>query len=231
LGSEFARQLAGKYELLLTDRDEVGIATLAASLGAETLVADLTLDADLRALEARAADVDLLVNNAGFGTYSLFHEADLGSQLDMVSVHVIATMRLCRAALPGMVERGGAIINVASAGAWTRFPRDATYIGTKAFLIAFTECLAIEVPGVTVQALCPGWVRGTRFAETSEYAGYRSPLPGFFFTDPEVVVASSLRALARGSGTHVPTLRIRVLARLLGSRLGLGLLAWRRRLA
>lgn len=235
LGSAFAREIAARgYRLLLTDRDGAGLAALSASLpGSRTVVADLSRPDDQERLASELADVDLLVNNAGFGTYAMFHEADLETQLAMVEVHVNAAMRLTRAALPGMVARGhGSVINVASAGAFMRFPRDATYIGTKAFLVAFTECLAIELvgTGVTVQALCPAWVR-TGFASRGDYSavGYETPIPDWFFSDPERVVASSLNALGHGSTRHIPTLRGRLAVAAIGSRPGQALLAAARR--
>lgn len=236
LGSAFARAYAARgYDLLLTDRDGPALEALAASLHspAETVVADLADEAELRALAERLGEVDVLVNNAGFGTYSMFADADLHWQLAMVRVHVDAAMTLTHAALPGMLaRRRGTIINVASAGAFLRFPRDATYIGTKSFLVAFTECLAIELvgTGVRVQALCPAWVR-TGFAAVGEYAEarYRSPIPGWLFTDPDTVVASSLRALDRGKVRHIPTRRASVAVRLLGSGIGQAALATARR--
>jgi short-subunit dehydrogenase len=243
IGAAFARALASQgYDLLLTDKDAVALDVLTrelrggASVAVETTVADLTRDADIERLQAQLAAMDelvLLVNNAGFGTYSLFHEADLGAQLDMVSVHVLAAMRFCHAVLPGMIARhGGTIINVASAGAFLRFPRDTTYIGSKAFLVAFTECLAIELvnTGVTVQALCPAWVR-TGFSASGDYAkiGYRSPIPDWLFTSPEQVVTSSLHSVGKGSVTQIPTIRARMAVKLIGSRLGLAALARIRR--
>ena len=229
--------------MLLTDRGRGGLESLAQRIrrdyGArvETLEADLVTDTGVSKVQAWIADhpdLSLLVNNAGFGTFALFHEADLGRQLDMVRLHVDAPMRLCRIALPAMVARGqGAIVNVASAGAFTRFPRDATYIGTKLFLVAFTECLAIELAGtgVVVQALCPGWLR-TGFGVREDYAkvGYRSPIPRWLHSDARAVAESSLRHLGRGSITHVPSLRARVVVGLVGSRLGMGVLAHYRRI-
>lgn len=243
LGAAFARALARRgYSLVLTDRDASGLEALASGLRKEhtvridTVVADLNRTEDINRLEqdlVARGDLSLLVNNAGFGTYSLFHEADLDRQIDMVQVHVVATMRLCRAILPGMVDRGrGSVINVASAAAFMRFPRDATYIGTKSFLVAFTECVAIELAGtgVCLQALCPGWLH-TEFSSTGDYArvGYRSPIPRWLFASPEEVAEASLRTVGNGSVTYIPTLRAHLVARLIGSRVGLAALAAMRR--
>jgi uncharacterized protein len=179
----------------------------------------------------------MLVNNAGFGTFTLFHESDLDRQLDMVRLHVMASMRLCHAAIPGFIARhGGALINVASVSAFWRFPRDATYIGTKAFLVAFTECLALELKetGVVVQAFCPAWVH-TGFHSTEEYerTGYTQappPFPEFLYVTPDESVASALAALGRGRVVHTPTFKARATASVMGSKAGLAALATLRKL-
>jgi len=203
------------------------------------LAADLTQDDQLALLvdEVTALDdLEFMVNNAGFGTFALFHEADLARQLDMVRVHVMATMRLCHAAIPGLVaRRRGALINVASVSAFWRFPRDATYIGTKAFVVAFTECLALELEGtgIAVQAFCPAWVH-TGFHSTQEYVktGYTQappPFPEFLYISPDESVESALGALGHGRVVHTPTFRARTVAALMGSRPGLAALASLRR--
>jgi short-subunit dehydrogenase len=246
LGTVFARSLAARgYDLFLTDRDADALQILAHELRANhavhvaTVGADLAQESEVEAVQARLAPIEnlsILINNAGFGTYAFFHEADLARQVDMVNVHVLATMRLCHAVLPSMVAKHrGWIVNVASAGAFMRFPRDATYIGTKSFLVAFTECLAIELTGtgVAIQCLCPAWVR-TGFNQSDDYAnvGYRSPIPRWLFASPEQVVDSSLENLGKGATTHIPTLRARLAVAILGSRLGLaGLARLRRRRA
>jgi short-subunit dehydrogenase len=246
LGSAYARALASRgYDLFLTDRASDAVATLASELQqaahvhVDVVDADLTIDADIERIETHLAgmnELTLLINNAGFGTFSLFHEAVLARQLDMVSVHDLATMRFCHAVLPGMIARkAGGIINVASAAAFMRFPRDATYIGSKSFLVAFTECLAIELAnsGVKLQAFCPAWLR-TGFSASEDFrrAAYTSPVPAFLFISPERAVASSLCAIEKGGRvTLTPTVRARLATSLIGSRLGLaafGLIRQRR---
>ncbi len=113
-------------------------------------------------VEARlaAGDVHLLVNNAGFGIAKTFAKADLSGQQAMLSVHMIAPMRLMHAALPGMIERrSGGVINVASLAAFFSIPGNANYSATKAYLVRFSRAVHGEVrrKGVTVQALCPGF--------------------------------------------------------------------------
>lgn len=221
IGSAYARALAARgHQTIVSDLPGPALDAVAAQVGARAVPADLSRQDGVDRLAAEAAGVSFLMLAAGFGTHALFHEADLAQQRAMVAVHVDATVALARAALPGMVSRGsGSLVSVASAGAYMRFPRDATYIGTKAFLVAWAECLAIELrgTGVAVQALCPAWVR-TGFASRGDYAaaGYRSPIPGWLFTSPEVIVAASLRALGRGT-VCVPTLRGRLAVAAIGS--------------
>ena len=109
----------------------IGSKSLAAELptAAEILVADLTADADLDAVATRLAAesrLDLLINNAGFGTRGRFWEA--ASQVEMHKLHVVATVTLTRAALPGMVERRrGSIVNVASVAGFMQNPASVSY--------------------------------------------------------------------------------------------------------
>ena len=118
IGATFARRLARDgFALILVARRQEQLDQLARELGgAETLAADLTLEADLARVEARIAatpELELLVNNAGFGTKGLFWETPLEGQDRMHQLHVMATMRFTRAALAAMVPRGsGGVINV-----------------------------------------------------------------------------------------------------------------------
>jgi len=167
----FARKLAASHDLLLVARqkdrlDELG-AQLAAGFGAavSVLPADLTNEEDLAVAAARVADMDdldLLVNNAGFGTKGSFWEADIGGQEQMLRLHIMATVRLTHAALGKMVRRNaGGIINVASVSAFLRVYGNASYAATKGWMTSFTEGLYLELKGarsaVKVQALCPGF--------------------------------------------------------------------------
>ena len=125
LGSSFASQLAQRgYRLILVDRRQEQLAQLCESISArhgavaEAWAVDFCQRDEVQRLAKRleqAADLQLLVNNAGFGTFDYFVDTDIRYLVDMVDVHVVAPVILTRAVLPGMIERkGGAIINVSS---------------------------------------------------------------------------------------------------------------------
>lgn len=224
IGAAFARRLAAQgYDAILVARRADRLAALAAELrerhgaAAEPLVADLASPAGVAQVEARIAGLDaldLLVNAAGFGTTGRFARIDLARQLEMIQLHVVAAVRLTRAALPGMIERHrGAIINVASTVAFLPLPGNATYAGTKAFLVAFSETLQHELAGsgVRVQALCPGFTY-SEFHETAEYQHFdRKRIPGALWMTADQVAAESLRALGRGGVVCIPGLANRLL--------------------
>lgn len=208
LGAEYARQLAaGGTGLVLVARRLEKLRELADSLArehgvtVETVQADVSLDEDLRRLEGLIAareDLDLVVNNAGYGGRSGFVRGEAADHLAMVRVHIEAPVRLTKAALPGLIARGrGAVINLASIAAFSPFS-GAMYSGTKAFLVMFSENLQGELrgKGVTVQALCPGMTH----TEFHAVAGIdKAVVPGPFWMTAEDVVRISLKRLGRGT--------------------------------
>jgi short-subunit dehydrogenase len=234
IGAAFARHLASQgYDLLLVARRAERLQALCAEVRhqhgvhVEVVVADLARLADIERVEQRiaaSATIELLINNAGFGTVGTFSEIDLKRQIDMISVHVIASVRLSRAALPGMIARGhGAIINVSSPAAFFPTPGNVTYSATKAYVKTFSEALAVELTdtGVQVQVLCPGFTI-TEFHATPEYErlDVRSRIPKGLWMSADDVAAASLRALRRGQLICIPGFNNRVLIAL-GQILGL----------
>jgi short-subunit dehydrogenase len=227
LGAVFATALARQqYDLTIVARSRERLEALAERLrqshgiGIEVIVADLTQAAALRTVEehvASAQALELLVNNAGFGTIGPFATLDADREEAEIRLNIMAPMRLTRAALPGMIARGrGAIINVSSLSAFVPGPYNATYGATKAFLNSFTEALHEELrgTGVRVQALCPGFTH----TEFQQRAGIDvSTLPAAVWMTPEAVVEASLAALQRGQVICVPGLRNHSLALLLGA--------------
>jgi short-subunit dehydrogenase len=223
LGRVFARKLASEgYNLVLVARRKERLEGLAKELEtrestrAEVLPADLTIETDLAKLEERIARFDkleFLVNNAGFGTLGRFFEADLQSQDRMHRLHVIATMRLTHAALPGMVNRRtGAIINVSSMAGFWQSPGSVSYCASKAWVNSFTEGLYLELRSirspVKLQALCPGFTR----TEFHDAMGFDQKLiPESLWMSAEDVVVASLEALGRNQLFVVPGWRYRFL--------------------
>ena len=213
IGEAFARALAAKHhDLVLVARRQGRLETLAKTLterhrvAVSVEVADLAEDAEVGRLAALvAADPpDLLVNNAGFGSMGPFAELDPERELEEIRLNVVALVRLTRAALPGMLDRGrGGIVNVSSLAGESAGPFTATYSATKAYVTRFSESLHEEVrgSGVTVQALLPGFTR----TEFQEVAGVDPGIvPGFAWMSPDAVVAASLAALARGDAVCIP---------------------------
>ncbi len=224
LGATFARKLAARgYDLLLVARRQDLLQSLARELGeqyhvkAEALEADLTDDDALAAVAARvrdAADLGLLVNNAGFGTLGYFFEADVESQVNMHRLHVLATVRLSHAALANLVPRGLAgtgVINVSSVAAYTPSPGNAAYCSTKAWMNRFTEAVSMDLAAhkspVTVQALCPGFVL-TEFHDTLRMD--RSKIPSSLWMNPDFVVEESLRGFDRRTLFVIPSWRYKL---------------------
>jgi len=209
MGAEFAGQLAAAgTNLILVARRLDRLDELARELREKHAVTVDGLQADLAASEgierverriAETATLDLLINNAGFGGGpGSFVEREAGHHLGMVQVHVATAVRLCRAALPGMIARGrGGVINVASVAAFSSFSGP-MYSGTKAFLVMFSENLQSELrgTGVSVQALCPGMTH-TEFHEVAEID--KSVVPSALWMTAEEVVRISLRRLGRGA--------------------------------
>jgi len=213
IGRVFAERLAARgHDLLLVSRDAQRLETVAAELAArhgvraDAYAADLAADAAVEALAAELARrprVDVLVNNAGFGTKGPLASTDPAAQSRMVHVHCAAPLRLAQAVLPGMVaRRSGAIVNVASVAAFVTSAGNVTYSATKAFLQLLSEGMAAEVAhaGVRVQALCPGFTR-TEFHDRAGLA--KSAIPGFAWQSAEQVVNASLAALERGGPVTV----------------------------
>jgi len=179
LGVEFARQLSKRgHRLVLAARRKDRLDALAKELGnARAVAIDLSkanAAAKLMAdLEAAGEQVEILVNNAGFGLIGRFAERDPKRERQMIDLNVGALTDLCRAVAPGMIKRkSGAILNVASTAAFQPGPKMAVYFATKAFVLSFTEALHEELKphGVKVTCLCPGPTR-TEFGEVAGFGG------------------------------------------------------------
>lgn len=212
IGAAFARKLAARgRNVLLVARSEDKLITLCNELGrltsirAQYLVMDLLEpDAPMRLFEEtqnRQLEIDMLINNAGFGSMGDFVKLDLSRELEMVQLNVNTVVELTHRFLTLMRERKrGAIINVASTAGFQAVPFMATYAASKAFVLSFSEALYEEnrSHGVQVMALCPG-VTETNFFEAS---GMDRP-PLRTVQTPEEVVETALRGLARNKSAVI----------------------------
>jgi len=216
IGRALAEQLAaGGANLVLTARRRDRLEKLASQLSAshsiktEVFAADLAqpgAPAEIRAFtQAKNLEIELLINNAGFGSYGALHESALARQLQMIQVNCSAVVHLTRLYLPEMVARGrGDILIVASVAAFQAVPYISTYAATKAFDLLFAEGIAEEVRrnGVHVCALCPG----STTTEFREVAGQ----PEHTFRGAETaekVARVGLRALAQGKSSVISGLK------------------------
>jgi short-subunit dehydrogenase len=211
LGAEFARQLAQRgHDLVLVARDRTRLEELAKELErdhgaqAEVLAADLTDDDQLATVETRARDVDVVVNNAGFGSFGRIDTLDVDIETREIQLNVVALVRLTHAAAGGMAARGkGGILNVSSLAGFQAGPMNATYSASKAFVTSFTEAVHEELrgTGVSVTVLCPGFTH-TEFQERANAPA--EGVPGFMWQQPPEVVRTGLDALARNHTIAIP---------------------------
>jgi short-subunit dehydrogenase len=227
IGATFAHTLAARgYDLALVARRQDRLQQMADKLSGKfhvnctVLKADLTDDAELRTVEdflAGAVNLQLLVNNAGFGSMGRFSEAPIGSQDAMHRLHVLATMRLTHAALRNLTARNtGAIINVASVAAYVPRPGSTSYYATKAWMNCFTECIYLELKTsgsqVRIQSLCPGFT----YTEFHDVLGVeRNFISGGWWMSSEDVVKESLEGLEQGKLFVIPGWRYKLLVSLL----------------
>jgi uncharacterized protein len=223
IGKEFAVQCHARgAKVVLVARREELLNELCQQLNqqkpnsAEMIVADLSKaegDHSCNTIEdfLRSSDVTVLINNAGKGSFGSLAELPLERELEMVNLNVAAVVRLTRAALPGMRERGfGSIVTVSSVAAFQPLPYMATYAATKAFDFFFAIGLWAESRAYRVRSLavCPGPTE-TEFAGVARVPGTAT---GVYRDSVTMVVEQSLAALDKGKLFVVPGLRSRGLA-------------------
>jgi uncharacterized protein len=221
IGEQFARQLSERgHDVVLVARDRARLDALAKEIEArdgaraEVLAADLTDPDQLATVEARVRTVDLLVNNAGFGTFGPFHTLDVDIEAREVNLNIVALVRLTHAAAAAMVARGtGGILNVSSLAGFQPGPANATYSATKAFVTSFTEAVHEELKGtgVSVTALCPGFTH-TEFQERANAPA--SDVPGFMWQEAPEVARAGLDGVAKNRAIVIPGTTNKVLGNL-----------------
>lgn len=210
LGREFARiHAARKGDLVLVARREDRLLQLKAELeqahGVQVLVIarDLAVPGAARAvfkeLSDKKVDVDILINNAGFGGHGFFHERDWEQDKAMINLNVLALTALTRMFLPAMVERNrGFVLNVASTAAFIPGPLQAVYYASKAYVLSFSQAIANELSdtNVVVSTLCPNFTQ-TEFIEAGNLAKTRA-VKLLFIPSAQTVADYGYRAMLRG---------------------------------
>ncbi|MEM6518261.1 MAG: SDR family oxidoreductase [Cyanobacteria bacterium P01_C01_bin.70] len=217
LGAEFSAQLAARgQDVVLVARSQDKLQALAEQLtqtyGVRTtaivqdlLAADAT-DRIFAQLEQQEVEVDLLVNNAGFGVYGELTDGDLTTYLKMIQLNVTVLVELTYRALQGMkARRSGRILNISSTAAFQPIPYFAVYAATKSFVLSFSESLWYECQPYDIKVLgvCPG-PTATEFFKTADFPNTTEAPLGQNLSTPEEVVQEALKALDRG-GSNVVT--------------------------
>ena len=210
LGVEFSRQLAQRgYDLLLVARREDRLREVASELthefGIQVTIrtADLSQPAAPRELASFAREeglaIDCLVNNAGSAGPHLLEDRDWSDQARFFELMMISVAHMCHHFIPPMQERGfGRVLNVASFAGRLSRPAGANYGPAKAYVIALSEELTLQLrgTGVHVSVLCPGFVH-TDFHETAGLMDMKRGLPGFLWYGPETIVREGIEAVER----------------------------------
>ncbi|HEV2765323.1 MAG TPA: SDR family oxidoreductase [Pyrinomonadaceae bacterium] len=227
IGYELAKLLASDgYDLTLVARSRDKLARVAEELGrdygvgARVVVSDLARPESpgeiFEELRGEIERVEVLVNNAGVGSYGLFAETDLRAELDLLQINVVALTHLTKLFLPEMIRRKrGRVMNVASTAAFQPGPLMAVYYASKAYVLSLSEALAneLEGTGVTVTALCPGptetgFVAAARMSESKLFD--RGAM------DARSVAVAGHRGMKDGKAIVIPGFRNALVARTVG---------------
>lgn len=216
IGAAFAQALAKRnYDLVLVARSQDKLQALATQLSQQQGVQATVIPQDLTAegavakiiaeLEQKEITVDLLINNAGFGTYGEFAESDLDNYLTMIQLNIAVLVELTHRCLPGMKARqAGSILNIGSTASFQPLPYFSVYAATKAFVLSFSEALWHECKpyGIEVLAVCPGPTE-TSFAEVADFPSSIGEQFSQNAATPEAVVTEALQALDQASSNVV----------------------------
>jgi short-subunit dehydrogenase len=222
IGVPLARLAAADgYRPILVARRRAKLEELAEELqaahGGDPLVVPLDLaaaDAPEQLIEAVGTDapVEMLINNAGFGTWGAFAETPLERTTSLLQVNITSLTRITRLFLPGMLARGrGYILNVASTAAFQPGPDMAVYYASKAYVLSFSESLTEELrgSGIRVSALCPGPTR-TEFHDVAQMKDSKL-MENLWWMDADRVAEIGYRALRSGRAVRVTGLINRIL--------------------
>lgn len=222
IGLAFANLLAQEdYHLVLIDKNLKELETTKSYLDQKYQTDSLILHYDLsetgvaekifKHLEEGGIKINILINNAGFGVFGYFHEANWEKQLELLRLTIETNTHLLRIFLKDMLERNsGKILNVTSIAAFQPGPLMAVYYASKAYLMSLSRAISNEVKGtgVSVTTLCPGMTR-TKFQFSN---GNPNPKYGMFCTSPERVATFGYRAMKKSKSVAIPCFYNRVIA-------------------
>lgn len=224
IGKEFAYNFASRgYDLIITGRRKHEISVVAYDLRkiyhvqVDVIIADLSSGNDLKRLLKfieKKENIEILVNNAGYGLSEGFIEDQINNQLKMLKVHVTAPLLIIHKVLPQMIrQRRGSIINVTSLAAYAPNSKNAMYTSTKCFLTNFTESLYMDLNrfGIHVQCLCPGFAR-TDFHKKLTIKNGLANHSFINWMHPSEVVRCSLHCLETGKILCIPGVANRIMA-------------------
>ena len=227
IGADLARELAlDGHDLVLVARTAAALEKLAgeltglgatASVEAVDLIAPGAVAALMARLNGRGVEIDVLVNNAGFGDALPFVEGEPGKLTDIITLNMTVLTQLMRAVLPEMkARRAGRILNVASTAAFQPGPGMAVYCATKAYVLSLSEAVDFELrgSGVRVQAICPGPTH-TGFAKAAKAENNALFKGGFnLVMQPAQVAEIGYRGFKRGKRVAITGVINTVMARL-----------------
>jgi short-subunit dehydrogenase len=217
IGAEIARGLARRgHGVTLAARREERLRELADEISEKHGVRAETISVDVSDIDARkrlkgdidelGLTVEVLVNNAGFGSGGPFATLDAEEEASIIRTNVEAVVALTGHFLPDMIERGrGAILNLASLISFQPVPFQATYGASKAAVLSHTEALHEELrdTGVTITAVCPGPVR-TEFGEQGGFGGADDKIPDFIWLEADKVAEDAIEGMENGERVVVP---------------------------
>lgn len=217
IGAEFARQLASQgFDLILIARRQDKLESLSKQLQeefsvlAEVFIGDLSNMDDNNKIVSKIKEtnqLDVLINNAGYGINNTFLQIDIAEHINMINVHFTSAVMFCHASIPGMIKRKrGVIINTSSTAAINKSLMSVMYTSTKSALTVFCEVLQEKVKNfnIFIQSLCPGFTY-SEFHDTDSMRGFqRSWFPEESWMTSEEVVRKSLDAVKTGNVIFIP---------------------------
>jgi uncharacterized protein len=227
-GAAFAQEYAKLgFNLILTGRRAELLNSLAEELmrqygiEVETVIADFANDNDMDQLIKKVIatnNIEVLINNAAFGTKKKFSDEDFCVYEGMVKTHINTTLKLTHLVLPKMIQRKtGTIVNVSSVGSYMPFPTSAVYVASKAFISLFTETLKLEVAGtgINVKVLTPGLMNSDFFKKLGVpdiKLLVKNRNWKWTIMEPEKVVADFMRSLSKKKTIFIPGVRNKLIA-------------------